>query len=287
MEMFVWPEANTDFIAAVQPPEFVDNAWYFVFAGSEILQRFDATGLWTPLTEADHDYLGGIAHVSHYMGTLGGKHCFAVESREQLNEVAGLRSLFGKTDHLMFGLASRAVQIVDWFRTHQYCGRCGKLNRRHDGDRAMVCDDCGIHAYPRLSPSIIVLIHKGNQVLLARNHRFPEGMYSTLAGFVEPGESVEETLVREVKEEVGVIVTNLEYQGSQSWPFPNSLMLGFLAEYQSGELVLQEDEIADAAWFDCTDLPGIPGKVAISRWLIDSYLSRLGLSTDQGSATRS
>lgn len=139
----------------------------------------------------------------------------------------------------------------------------------------MICEDCGIHAYPRLSPSIIVLIHQGDKVLLARNHRFPEGMYSTLAGFVEPGESIEETLVREVKEEVGVNVHNLVYQGSQSWPFPNSLMLGFHAEYESGDIVLQEDEIADAKWFDCHALPNIPGSVAISRWLIDAYLAQL------------
>lgn len=138
----------------------------------------------------------------------------------------------------------------------------------------MICDDCGIHAYPRLSPSIIVLIHKGSQVLLARNQRFPKGMYSTLAGFVEPGESIEETLVREVKEEVGVNVHRLRYQGSQSWPFPNSLMLGFHAEYESGDIVLQEDEIADARWFDCDALPDIPGNVAISRWLIDAWLER-------------
>jgi NAD+ diphosphatase len=114
-------------------------------------------------------------------------------------------------------------------------------------------------------------------VLLARGQRFPEGMYSTLAGFVEPGESIEETLIREVKEEVGVSVKNLEYHGSQPWPFPNSLMLGFHAEYDSGEIVLQEEEIADAQWFDCAQLPAIPGKVAISRWLIDAYLTRLGL----------
>lgn len=139
----------------------------------------------------------------------------------------------------------------------------------------MICDDCGIHAYPRLSPSIIVLIHKDDSVLLARNQRFPEGMFSTLAGFVEPGESIEETLIREVKEEVGVDVGNLQYLGSQSWPFPNSLMLGFHAEYESGDIVLQEEEIADARWFHHSELPDIPGSVAISRWLIDAWLDEV------------
>lgn len=278
MSFFVWPESNLGFVSVVRPPETVDSAWHFVFVGNQIVQTFNDAGEWVPLTEADLDVFSSTTHVSHYMGNIGDKHCFAVEVNALEGvPVGGLRSLFGKTDNLMFGLASRAVQIVDWFRTHRFCGRCGGHNREHGRDRAMVCDDCGIHAYPRLSPSMIVLIHKGDNVLLARNHRFPEGMFSTLAGFVEPGESVEETLVREVKEEVGVNVTNLEYQGSQSWPFPNSLMLGYHAEYESGEIVLQADEIADAAWFDCRSLPSIPGKVAISRWLIDSYLTKIGV----------
>lgn len=280
MELFVWPESNTDFVSEVVPPEDIASAWYFLFEGNEILIRFDDEGQWTPLTDDDYEFVQGRTHVSHYMGRLGDRHCFAVEVDSlDGSEKSGLRGLFGKTDHMMFGIASRAVQIVDWYRTHRYCGKCGGRNREHGRDRAMVCDECGIHVYPRLSPSIIVLIHQGNQVLLARNHRFPEGMYSTLAGFVEPGESIEETLIREVKEEVGVNVHNLEYQGSQSWPFPNSLMLGFLAEFESGDIVCQEDEIEDAAWFDCDNLPNIPGKVAISRWLIDAYLARLGIET--------
>lgn len=279
MEMFVWPEPITDFIAQVTPPEGggAGPAWYFVFSGNEILLRFDEDGQWTPLTEADLGYIEGISDVMHYMGHVGGRHCFAVEARDPGEETGNLRSLFGHADNFMFSLAGRGVQIVDWFRNHRFCGRCGGRNREHAKDRAMVCDDCGIHAYPRLSPSIIVLVHRDSQVLLARNHRFPEGMYSTLAGFVEPGESVEQTLVREVHEEVGVNVHNLQYQGSQSWPFPNSLMLGFHAEYESGEIRLQEDEIADAQWFDCDNLPNIPGRVAISRWLIDAYLTRIGV----------
>lgn len=283
MEMFVWPEPATGFVSGVRAPGDGGPAWYFLFKGSEILQRFDDDGQWTPLTEVDIDYVRSIATTTHYMGEMGPRQCYAVEAGSLANEeVAGLRSLFGKTDHLMFGLAARAVQLVDWYRGHRYCGRCGAPNQDHGSDRAMVCEACGIHAYPRLSPSIIVLIHKGEQVLLARNHRFPDGMYSTLAGFVEPGESIEETLVREVHEEVGVNVHNLVYKGSQSWPFPNSLMLGFHAEYESGEIVLQEEEIADAQWFDCRDLPKLPGNVAISRWLIDAYLAQIGIAPEAG-----
>lgn len=276
-DLFVWPEANTAFVAGVTPPEDVDSAWYFVFDGAEIVVNLDADGQFSPFTHDDWDTIAASDHVSHYMGYMGEHHCFAVEAPGFAGEKTGLRGLFGRTDNFMFALAGRASQVNDWYRTHQFCGRCGERNRPHDADRAMICDRCGIHAYPRLSPSIIVLIHHGRKVLLARSHRWPEGMYSTLAGFVEPGESIEDTLVREVKEEVNVDVHNLEYMGSQPWPFPNSLMLGFFAEYESGDIVCQEDEIADAQWFDIEDLPLLPGKVAISRWLIDSYLSRMGV----------
>lgn len=267
--MFIWPEVQTEFEPGVRPPERHEDAWYFLFRGNEILLREDGEGNWMPATEPPAGEL-------HFMGRLGDIACFAAETGESEASFGGLRSLFGKTDHMMFSLAGRALQIIDWYRAHQFCGKCGKRTREHERDRAMVCDDCGLHLYPRLSPSIIVLIHKDHEVLLARNHRFPEGMYSTLAGFVEPGESIEETLRREVFEEVGVHLGRLEYQGSQPWPFPNSLMLGFHAEYASGDIVLQEDEIADAKWFPLGELPNIPGKVAISRWLIDSYLQKMG-----------
>ena len=141
----------------------------------------------------------------------------------------------------------------------------------------MVCPACRITNYPRLSPSIITLVHREDEVLLARNQRFPEGMYSTLAGFVEPGESIETTVRREVREEVGVDVRDLRYLGSQPWPFPNSLMLGFHAEYAGGNIVLQEEEIADARWFPVDELPDIPGSIAISRWLIDAWLEARGV----------
>ncbi|MCB1645431.1 MAG: NAD(+) diphosphatase [Pseudomonadales bacterium] len=278
MSMFVWPEPVTDFVASVNASEGPGEGWYFVFRGADILQHFDEQGHWVPLSFAEASQFHAGTDKIHYMGTMAGIHCYTLEvPSETTGEFGNLRSLFGKTDAMMFSLAGRAVQIVDWYRSHRFCGRCGKPATEHRADRAMVCEDCNIHSYPRLSPSIIVLIHRGNQVLLARNHRFPEGMFSTLAGFVEPGESIEQTLIREVEEEVGVRVTNLEYHGSQPWPFPNSLMLGFHAEYESGEIVLQEEEIADARWFDCDNLPMIPGKVAISRWLIDAYLTRIGV----------
>jgi NAD+ diphosphatase len=160
-----------------------------------------------------------------------------------------LRSWLGRVDPALFYLAGRAAQIIDWHQGHRFCGRCGTEMADHDTDRARICPECGLVNYPRLSPSIIVLVTRGEEMLLARNANWPTGMYSTLAGFVEPGESIEQTVHREVAEEVGIRVKDLRYLGSQSWPFPNSLMLGFHAAYEAGEIVCQDGEIADARWF--------------------------------------
>ena len=138
----------------------------------------------------------------------------------------------------------------------------------------MRCPQCRLLRFPQLSPAIITLVHRGDEVLLARSHRFPEGLFSALAGFVEPGETVEGALVREVEEEVGIRAKNLEYRSSQPWPFPNSLMLGFWAEYESGAIVLEEAEIAEAHWFPVDALPNIPGPISIANRLITSWVSR-------------
>ena len=155
-------------------------------------------------------------------------------------------------------------------------GVAGVSTRKHPTDRAKLCPACGLTTYPRLSPSIIVLVRNGEEMLLARNAAWPTSMYSTLAGFVEPGEAIEQTVHREVAEEVGVSVKNLRYLGSQSWPFPNSLMLGFHADYAGGDIVYHDGEIADARWFHYRHLPNVPGGTAISRWLIDAFVDEDG-----------
>ena len=142
------------------------------------------------------------------------------------------------------------------------------------GERAMYCATCDLRSYPRISPSMIVLITRGDEVLLARSPRFVPGVYSTLAGFAEPGESAEDCLIREVREEVQVEVKNIQYVGSQCWPFPHSMMLGFHAEYAGGEIVPQADEIEDAQWFNVHQLPPLPASRSIARYLIDLYVAR-------------
>ena len=187
----------------------------------------------------------------------------------------GLRELYPRLGDEFFGLAGRAVQIVAWDRTHCYCGQCGALTETLDHERGKRCPQCGLVSYPRLSPAIIIAVvrctEQGKELLLARNHRFPPGRYSVIAGYVEPGESLEECAVREVGEEVGIRIRNVRYFGSQPWPFPNSLMIGFTAEYDGGELTLEESELADARWFTADDLPSLPPKMTIARHLIDWF----------------
>jgi len=188
---------------------------------------------------------------------------------------SGLRSLFGVMDDSLVAIAGRAFQIADWDRSHRFCGVCATETRRDPKERARRCPACGHTAYPRISPAMMCLVTRGREVLLARNVNFPAGRYSALAGFLEAGESIEDAVHREVEEEVGVRVTSLRYFASQSWPFPNSLMIAFTAEYAGGELRPNGHEIAEAGWFSADELPQLPPRFSIARALLDDTLQRL------------
>lgn len=184
-----------------------------------------------------------------------------------------LRSLFGVFDDEGMALAGRAYQIAEWARTHRFCGVCGTPAERLGHEFCLRCPSCGFSAYPRISPAMMVLIRKGDSILLARHTTNAASRYTALAGFVEPGESIEQTVHREVLEEVGLKVGNLRYFGSQSWPFPHSLMVAFTADYVSGDIRVQEDEIADARWFGPGDpMPDIPARISIAGWLVRANL---------------
>ncbi len=185
-----------------------------------------------------------------------------------------LRQFMLQADYPTFRMLAFAEQVATWQSQHRFCGRCGTPTQQVPGERCMRCPSCALDSYARISPSMIVLVTRGDEVLLARSPRFVPGVYSTLAGFVEPGESAEECVVREVREEVGIEVGNLRYLGSQGWPFPHSLMLGFHAEYVGGEIVPQVDEIEDARWFHIEQLPPLPMTRSIARYLIDLYVAR-------------
>ena len=215
----------------------------------------------------------------HCLGHLGAVPCFAAElpldyEPPDGTEFVNLRPLHAHVGETVWSIAGRAVQIIDWARNHRYCGRCGTENTFSLADRSLQCPECGLRHYPRLSPAVIVLVQRGNELLLGRSTRFPNAFYSVLAGFVEPGESLEETVQREIFEESGIRVKNIEYFGSQPWPFPNSLMIGFTAHYAGGEIQLNDDEILEAGWFTIDTLPNIPGSISIARKLIDYWIDQ-------------
>lgn len=252
-------------------------AWWFAFADNKLLVRLDGTVPQLPQL----NNLAGIGLLpvrTQILGTLDGQACYSAELPKDSTAPVGmgfrgLRELYGSLEEDLFTLGGRAIQIIEWDRTHQYCGHCATPMTQLSNERAKRCPACGLVNYPRLSPAIIVLVSRGEEVLLARAPRFPAGMYSVLAGFVEPGESLEETVVREVQEEVGIQVQEIRYFGSQPWPFPNSLMIGFTAVYASGEIVAEPQEIEDAAWFSKNNLPPLPPRMSIARKLIDGFVA--------------
>jgi len=183
-----------------------------------------------------------------------------------------LRALLADSDTAQFAQLSRAAQLHTWHCNHRYCCRCGAPTERHKSDLAAHCERCNYQQYPRISPCIIVLIRHGERCLLAHAAHYGPGRYSTLAGFIEAGETAEEAVAREVREEVGVEVHNIRYAFSQSWPFPHALMLGFYADYAGGEIQPDGVEILDAQWFDRDQFPDLPPPFTISRRLINGFL---------------
>jgi len=174
--------------------------------------------------------------------------------------------------HDNYQIASRAVLIRDWYKTHKYCGNCGSRNVLDKKDMMLICPQCGQMHYPRISPAIIVAINNDGKLLMAKHSYHKTNSYSIIAGFVEPGESIEEAVYREVLEEVGIKIKNLQYQRSQSWPFPNSLMLGFTADYDNGEISVDGDEIIDAKWFKPEEIDMLSSDISISSWLIKNFI---------------
>ncbi len=211
------------------------------------------------------------------LGRLDGRLCLAValdptHEPESGTSLDALRDAWGRLDEPLWTMAGRALQTLAWARDHAHCGRCGTPTAKLPGERALACTSCGVAAYPRLSPAIIVLVRRGDEVLLCHGTRFPSRMYSCLAGFVDPGESLEEAVHREIREEAGIEIDDVTYVSSQPWPFPNSLMVGFTARYAGGDLTLDPSEIVDGGWFSREALPELPPYPSIARHLIDGWI---------------
>ncbi|MFK8025938.1 MAG: NAD(+) diphosphatase [Ilumatobacter sp.] len=217
-----------------------------------------------------------------FIGSADGEGWWAIDVPDGEDPSYGaavdLFSYSGVASSAEWLLAGRAVQTAEWMRTHRFCGRCAVATEESDGERSLRCPACGLISYPRVAPAMITLVTRGEpgpdqEALLARGARFPRPMYSGLAGFVEPGEDLEGAVVREVKEEVGVDVDRIQYVGSQPWPFPHSLMVGFRANYVGGEIVCEEGEIVDAGWYRKSDLPMVPPELSIAGKIIASWLA--------------
>lgn len=273
------------FVPAIQPPEDADDGPVvcFVFRRRELLVT--ASHDLPDLEALNGSGLDSLR--SQFLGRLDDALCHSVELAPDAEAPPGmvfrdLRALYGRMDETLHALAGHAVQIVEWDRTHQHCGACGKPTEPSATDRSRSCPDCGIPQFPRVAPAMIVAVERGDEILLARSPHFPAGIYSALAGFVEPGESVEEAVEREVLEETGIRVRDIRYFGSQPWPYPNSLMLGFQADYAAGEIVLEDPEIEDARWFHVDEMPAFfPGRMSISQWLIHDFLDRRSAASRQ------
>jgi NAD+ diphosphatase len=253
-------------------------AFWFIFQNRKILVKAEENRLTVPALNR-LDEIGIEPAFSIYLGTLNDRQCYSAEAAEGIPAPEGmafhgLRSIFGRIDEDLFKMALRAVHLTDWDSNHRHCSRCGATMRMQTDVRVKECPSCGLLDFPRISPAVIVLVERDGKILLARSRRFAEEMYSVLAGFVEPGETLEDTIKREIMEEVAIEVDDIRYFGSQPWPFPDSLMCGFTARYAGGEIKVDEDEIVDAGWFDPDHLPPIPGKISIARALIDWYVEK-------------
>ncbi len=254
----------------------------FLFHNGDILVYSALSGETIPrfLTVASmFDGREPVATEKVYIGDLAGDACYiadltAIDHLPPDCSLHPLRSLFDHLPPYLIALTGRAAQLHNWEKTHQYCSRCGQsLNRKTD-ERARYCSKCDLVVYPRISPAMIVAVVRDNRLLLARASRFPSGLYSVLAGFVDIGESLEECVRREVREEVGLEIKNIAYFGSQPWPFPDSLMIGFTAEYESGDLAIDGNEIKAADWYSPAALPKIPSRISIARRLIDWFIEQ-------------
>lgn len=221
---------------------------------------------------------GFLPHVLRQFSIGEGFYAVEIQPQAEIPDtclLVSFKTFFRSAHESLHPIIARGFSVLNWDKNHQFCGKCSNKTEIHPELFERHCASCELVFYPRISPSIIVLIQKGEEVLMARSPHFPADLYSLIAGFVEPGETVEEAVHREVKEEVGLLVKNLRYFGSQSWPFPDSLMLGFFADYAAGEITPEPIEIESADWFSVDNLPEHPATASIAGKLIEAYVRAL------------
>jgi NAD+ diphosphatase len=256
------------------PPEDRHGTWLLV--QGDALLVYEVGGGWRlPQGPLPEDFARTLDPIVH-LGTYRGAPCWAAAAPAGTDLPAGFRreSLQPRETRLTddaLSLGGLALQAIHWEQTSLHCPRCGATTERMRGEWGKRCAGCGYEHYPHLHPAVIVLVRDGDRVLLTRKAFWPKGRYGLVAGFVDAGESLEGAAAREVREEVGVEIRDLRYAGSQYWPFPSQLMVGFTAAYARGDLVVNRDELEDARWFSVRELPDLPPKLSIARFLLDHF----------------
>jgi NAD+ diphosphatase len=272
---------SSRFRAGLDRPHAVaaETAW-FAFRGADLLVRAAGSdGPFDVPIAAELSVLGLAPVRTQPLGALDGRPCCSAELADGSPAPAGyayvsLRRLHGRIDPELFDLAGTAYQVHYWDKAHQFCSACGAALEARTDERSKRCLRCASEYFPRVSPAIIVLVEDGPRLLMTRQTRFPPGMYALVAGFVDPGETLEACVAREVREETGVEIADVAYFGSQPWPFPHQIMVGFTARYAGGELCVDTRELEDARWFDRGAMPPLPPPISIARSLIDAWLAR-------------
>ena len=266
------------YIPAVTPAEKSSGpAYWFIFNSDKLLVNTTNSSIIPHVRNLKELSVSPVR--TQYLGTLEGYPCYSAEVTPETKAGKGmvfkdLRSLYSLLDEDIYLLAGRAIQIVNWDKNHQFCGKCGSPTETSKYEMAKICPECGFTSYTRISPAVIIAIVKEGKLLLAKHVRTPGNMYGLIAGFVEAGETLKEGVKREIMEEVGLHVKNIKYFGSQPWPFPHSLMIAFTAEYESGEIHADGDEIQEAKWFSVNELPQTPSPMSIAGELIDWYVKK-------------
>lgn len=267
-----WPEFKQEL-----SEEALEEALYFIYYDKEVLVQNSGDTIQMPTKEVVEALSTGLKN-SYYLGELEGKACICgkIEEAQGIQEdfsFIPLNDPIWEVDEQLYFVAIKAMQLMGWDENTKYCGRCGSAYERKEDERAKICPHCGKIEYPRISPAIIVGITRGDDILLAHNAHFKEGLYSIIAGFVEQGETLEQAVKREVYEEVGIKVKNITYVSSKPWSASDSIMLGFTAEYESGEIQVDGKEIIDAGWYNKTHLPPLlPMPITTAREIINKLL---------------
>ncbi len=253
-------------------------AYWFPFSGTRLLVHEDAQG--TGLIQATDEELASLLPQNTlYIGKIDDTGCKTCEIDEQVPLPANwraydLRALFGLLDETAYSVVGYASQLLYWQRTSRYCPACGALNGSLGESWSRTCPQCGHTGYPPVVPAVLALVHNGEHILLSHKPGWGK-RYSIFAGFVEPGESLEGCVSREVGEEAGITVTDIRYFGSQPWPFPSQLMVGFQARYVSGEPRPDMQELDDVRWFHVDELPNLPPPLSLSYQLVKAWVRTL------------